>query len=102
MPYWIRRAISQWGGVLTLIGLATAGYLGSGPPKDFSTGLYSQDHYSAAFDLPESGGAPPSIDKDCADFSSHAQAQAFFDSQGPGDPHRLDGDGDGVACETLR
>lgn len=40
-------------------------------------------------------------DKDCRDFSTHAEAQAFFESQGPGDPHRLDRDGDGIACETL-
>ena len=41
------------------------------------------------------------VDKDCSDFSTHAKAQAFFESQGPGDPHGLDRDGDGLACETL-
>ncbi|MDO8657601.1 MAG: thermonuclease family protein [Candidatus Levybacteria bacterium] len=42
-------------------------------------------------------------DKDCGDFSTHAEAQAFFISQGgPGsDPHKLDADHDGDACETL-
>ena len=42
-------------------------------------------------------------DKDCADFATHAEAQAFFMAHGgPGnDPHKLDGDHDGVACETL-
>ncbi|WP_366143968.1 excalibur calcium-binding domain-containing protein, partial [Devosia sp.] len=25
----------------------------------------------------------------------------FYERSGPGDPHRLDRDGDGVACETL-
>jgi endonuclease YncB( thermonuclease family) len=42
-------------------------------------------------------------DRDCADFSTQADAQGFFISAGgPGsDPHRLDGDGDGVACEDL-
>jgi micrococcal nuclease len=40
-------------------------------------------------------------DRDCSDFSSHAQAQAFFEAAGPGDPHRLDGDDDGLACESL-
>ena len=29
------------------------------------------------------------------------EARAFFDSQGPGDPHELDSDGDGIACESL-
>jgi len=40
-------------------------------------------------------------DKDCSDFSTHAEAQAFFESQGSGDPHALDRDGDGLACESL-
>ncbi|QQG43377.1 MAG: thermonuclease family protein [Candidatus Daviesbacteria bacterium] len=42
-------------------------------------------------------------DKDCGDFATQSEAQAFFISQGgPGkDPHRLDRDNDGVACETL-
>jgi hypothetical protein len=40
-------------------------------------------------------------DCDCADFATHAEAQAFYQSQGPGDPHRLDRDSDGLACETL-
>ena len=42
-------------------------------------------------------------DKDCTDFSTHAQAQAFFMANGgpSSDPHNLDRDGDGQACETL-
>lgn len=40
-------------------------------------------------------------DKDCSNFSTHAEAQAFFESKGSGDPHGLDRDGDGLACETL-
>jgi endonuclease YncB( thermonuclease family) len=40
-------------------------------------------------------------DQDCAHFATRAQAQAFFQVQGPGDPHRLDADHDGLACETL-
>ena len=51
---------------------------------------------------PTGYGSVPGGDKDCGDFSSHAQAQAFFEAQGAGDPHRLDGDGDGIACEQLR
>ncbi|MBT5494230.1 MAG: excalibur calcium-binding domain-containing protein, partial [Alphaproteobacteria bacterium] len=26
----------------------------------------------------------------------------FFETAKPGDPHRLDGDRDGIACESLR
>jgi hypothetical protein len=37
-------------------------------------------------------------DRDCLDFTSHADAQAAFDAV-PGDPEGLDADGDGKACE---
>ena len=47
--------------------------------------------------------APPASagDKDCADFSSQKAAQIFFLKHGGPryDPHRLDGDNDGIACE---
>jgi endonuclease YncB( thermonuclease family) len=60
--------------------------------------------------LPTANNSAPSrrhpagafVDKDCGDFSSRAEAQAFFEAAGPGDPHRLDRDGDGMACESLR
>ncbi len=35
----------------------------------------------------------------CGDFDTHAQAQAYFDQAG--DIDGLDGNGDGVACESL-
>lgn len=41
---------------------------------------------------------------DCPDFGTHARAQACFEtcmSEGYGDVFRLDGDGDGLACEDL-
>jgi len=41
-------------------------------------------------------------DRDCSDFAAWEQAQALFERAGPGDPHRLDRDGDGIACESLR
>lgn len=39
-------------------------------------------------------------DCDCKDFQTQAQAQAVLNAF-PGDPHRLDGDQDGLACESL-
>ena len=41
-------------------------------------------------------------DRDCGDFASQAEAQAFYEAAGgpTSDPHRLDGNGDGVACES--
>jgi endonuclease YncB( thermonuclease family) len=49
-----------------------------------------------------SAPAPASavVDRDCGDFASQAAAQHFFLDAGSGDPHRLDDDGDGVACES--
>lgn len=46
------------------------------------------------------------VDYDCniSDFSTHAKAQACFEycrSQGYGDVHKLDGNDDGLACESL-
>lgn len=42
-------------------------------------------------------------DYDCSDFATHREAQIFFESAGgpSKDPHNLDQDKDGKACETL-
>jgi hypothetical protein len=41
-------------------------------------------------------------DRDCSDFNTQAQAQHFFKKHNPKrDPHRLDADHDGIACEDL-
>lgn len=42
-------------------------------------------------------------DRDCSDFATWAEAQAFYEAAGgpAQDPHRLDSDRDGVACEAL-
>ena len=56
--------------------------------------LEAEPEQTTAFD-------PFDEDKDCGDFGSQAEAQAFYEAAGgPGeDPHRLDGDGDGAACD---
>ncbi len=41
---------------------------------------------------------PPGRDRDCASFRNQAAAQRALAG---GDPHGLDGDGDGVACSSL-
>jgi hypothetical protein len=43
-------------------------------------------------------------DKDCSDFNSWRAAQNFYKRHGGPryDPHRLDADHDGIACESLR
>ncbi len=41
-------------------------------------------------------------DRDCSDFNTQAQAQHFFKRHHPNrDPHGLDADHDGIACEDL-
>ena len=56
-------------------------------------------------DIPETSSPlpydPSGTDRDCGDFTSQTEAQAFYEAAGPGDPHRLDGDGNGVVCESL-
>lgn len=46
---------------------------------------------------------PNGPDRDCGDFDTHDQAQNFFIAAGgpQEDPHRLDREGDGLACESL-
>ncbi|MBB6098579.1 beta-lactamase superfamily II metal-dependent hydrolase [Deinobacterium chartae] len=53
--------------------------------------------YSGPFD-------PAGADRDCGDFRTRAEAQAFFLAAGgpDRDPHGLDRDGNGQACESLR
>ena len=41
-------------------------------------------------------------DLDCKDFNNWQEAQLFYQRSGPGDPHGLDRDNDGIACEHLR
>jgi hypothetical protein len=51
------------------------------------------------------GTAPAAgADKDCSDFRSWRAAQNFYKAHGgpKRDPHRLDADRDGIACESLR
>ena len=50
-----------------------------------------------------SSGTPDFVDHNCSDFTTYNDAQDFYLSQGgpESDPHRLDRNGDGVACESL-
>ena len=43
------------------------------------------------------------VDRNCSDFGTWREAQDFFEAEGgpAEDPHGLDRDGDGVACESL-
>ena len=81
------RSPRQWkwgpiGPLLGLIGLGVAGVYAHGLPL-------------------EAINRVATVDRDCADFSTKAEAQAYFVSQAPGDWHQLDADSDGQACESL-
>lgn len=72
--------------------LETFGSLGGGlvPPVPTPPGLELYDPFGP--------------DRNCGDFPTWADAQTFYLAAGgpASDPHRLDGDRDGVACESLR
>jgi hypothetical protein len=48
-------------------------------------------------------GGGPFVDRNCDDFATQREAQQFFLSEGgpSQDPHGLDADHDGIACESL-
>ena len=50
-----------------------------------------------------SSGENEFVDRNCGDFDSWQEAQDFYEAEGgpSEDPHRLDRDGDGTACESL-
>ena len=46
----------------------------------------------------------PFVDKNCSDFKTQREAQIFFTGAGglqSGDPHKLDANKNGLACESL-
>lgn len=52
-----------------------------------------------------SGVYAETTDKDCGDFSTHQEVMEFWYANGYSagyDPHRLDGDGDALACEVSQ
>lgn len=78
---------------LVVRGVTRCGGANLGPrtAAQFRTARYSR---SAATTVPRK-------DFNCSDFGSGASAQRFFLAAGGpvSDPHNLDGDGDGLACE---
>ena len=61
-------------------------------------GLWKSPNVIPPWEYRHSGKRKPSQsgkDKDYSDFAPQAEAQRFFEAHQPGDPHRLDGDGEG-------
>jgi len=70
----------------------------SGTPPPTATPTPAPTATPAA--TPSACGPCAATDCDCADFDTQAEAQACLEVY-PGDPFNLDGDNDGVACESL-
>ena len=71
--------------------------------RNANRGLWTRSSPTPPWDWRDRGasGGQPANDRDCGDFETQPEAQRFFRSTQPGDPHRLDGNGDGEACESL-
>jgi len=70
--------------------------------RNAQRGLWSQPNPIPPWEWRDRTSGPgESEDMDCSDFETQPEAQAFFEHHQPGDPHNLDGDGNGVACESL-
>ena len=72
--------------------------------RNAERGLWSQANPTPPWawrDRTSGPGETSVEDRDCSDFSTQPEAQRFFERHQPGDPHGLDGDGDGQACESL-
>lgn len=74
----------------------------------WADGICEEEIILAPIILPTTGTIPTKSDcsgnvYNCGDFSTHAEAQATYDYCGgaSNDIHGMDGDGDGVACESL-
>ena len=63
----------------------------------------SQPSQSSHSSSTETSNLPSCVngDCDCSNFQTHATAQQVLEADS-GDSHRLDGDSDGVACESLQ
>jgi len=69
--------------------------------RNAGLGLWSQASPIPPWEWRDQSTGQPANDKDCGDFPSQRAAQRFYERHKPGDPHNLDGDGDGEACESL-
>lgn len=69
--------------------------------RNANRGLWSQANPTPPWEWRDQSSGEPANDRNCSDFDTQSEAQRFFERHQPGDPHNLDGDGDGEACESL-
>jgi micrococcal nuclease len=85
------------------IGEGTPGCTGAPQPSSQSAPQQQSQQQSAPQQqtpAPAPSGTSGGGDLDCSDFSTQQEAQAVLDAD-PSDPNGLDGEGDGVPCESL-
>ena len=72
-------------------------------PELYSYNRHSPYAHPEPYTYESYGYDPFGPDRDCSDFSSQRKAQRFFEDSGGwlSDPHNLDRDNDGRACELL-
>ena len=88
--------------ITTACALLDGGEAQNSAPDD--PGVIAPDPYEPEPAPPATGCNCTGPDLNCADFSTHAEAQACYErckDLGYGDVFRLDGDNDGSACESL-
>jgi len=87
-------------GPLAVAGLCLALVLAPTAPAD--SGHAKRERADRASRLAEFDRDSRLADRDCADFDTQNEAQQFFENHNPQqDPHNLDADNDGIACEDL-
>ena len=85
----------------TCSGRVATGSEGSPPPTQPAMPTEARPSEPRTADIPIYDPFGP--DRNCGDFDIWVQAQMFYKAAGgpETDRHRLDGDGDGIACESL-
>jgi len=71
----------------------------SGYTEDDYSDLRSNMYYYIESQCNNKKSSRGFIDKDCSDFATQEEAQDFYERADAGDPHNLDADNDGKACE---
>lgn len=94
------RSWVKWTTLIVVLIILAAIYLAGynrGSSKSSSDSYIRTDDYTTERSYEDTG------DKDCSDFSTQAEAQEFFESEGgpETDYYNLDRNGDGIACESL-
>lgn len=89
---------------LALGGVALGGTVGAALAQDNWWDVLGDDKVTSGYGESNPGWEDDNInDYNCSDFSSHDEAQRFYEEYGGAgnDIFGLDSDGDGIACESL-